>query len=222
MKIKISAATIALTAVLTALELVFVFAPIPPIAGASLAFCLVPVFVAAMMRKKGVTAFLTTVMALGMFTAAYTVRAGTLTAPVFQNPLVAIPPRLMVGVVSYLSFNGLMKIVQKRFDAPMAQCEKGGEEYKKLARKKSAAAYGVASFTAFIGTVTNTGLVCLMIWLCYIVGDMPISSAILPQFFQVTLAVNASIEVAAFTILVPPIVAALNKAGYGREGRKRR
>lgn len=50
MKVKISAATIALTAVLTALELVFVFAPIPPIAGASLAFCLVPVFVAAMMH----------------------------------------------------------------------------------------------------------------------------------------------------------------------------
>lgn len=46
---------------------------------------------------------------------------------------------------------------------------------------------------------------------------MPIDSSLLPQFFQVTLAVNATIEVAAFTILVPPIVTALNRAGYGRK-----
>lgn len=222
MKRKISAATIALTAILTAFELVFVFAPIPPVAGASLAFCLIPVFIAATTGKKGMTAFLSVLMALGMLTAAYTVRAASLTAPVFQNPLVAVPPRLMVGVTAFASYNGLMSVAEKKFDPLLAVCEKGSEEYKKLSRKKGAATYGIAAFTAFIGTVTNTGLVCLMIWLCYMVGDMYIASDILPQFFQVTLAVNASIEVAAFTILLPPVVMALSRAGYCRGGKKKR
>ena len=172
--------------------------------------------------KKGMTAFLSVLMALGMLTAAYTVRAASLTAPVFQNPLVAVPPRLMVGVTAFASYNGLMSVAEKKFDPLLAGCEKGSEEYKKLSRKKGAATYGIAAFTAFIGTVTNTGLVCLMIWLCYMVGDMYIASDILPQFFQVTLAVNASIEVAAFTILLPPVVMALSRAGYCRGGKKKR
>ena len=215
MKRKISAKTIAITAILTALEIIFVFVQTPPIAGATLAFCLVPVLVSAMTQKKGVTAFLSVLMACGMLVSAYTVGAGSLLAPVFRNPLVAIPPRLMVGVVANLSYHGLNKRVDRRFNVKLAALPPDSVEYKATNRKKQAAVYGVSGFTAFVGTLTNTALVCLMIWLCYIVGDMEIDSALLPQFFQVTLAVNASIEVAAFTILVPPIVAALHKAGYG-------
>ena len=217
MKRKISAQTVAITAVLTALEIIFIFVQVPPIAGATLAFCLVPVLVSAMTQKKGVTAFLSVLMACGMLTSAYTVGAGSLLAPVFRNPLVAIPPRLAVGLVAYLSYHGLNKLVEKRFAPKLSALAPGSSEYKSVNRKKQAAVYGVASFTAFAGTLTNTGLVCLMIWLCYMVGNMPIDSSLLPQFFQVTLAVNATIEVAAFTILVPPIVTALNRAGYGRK-----
>lgn len=215
MKRKISAKTIAITAILTALEIIFIFVQVPPIAGATLAFCLVPVLVSAMTQKKGVTAFLSVLMACGMLVSAYTVGAGSLLAPVFRNPLVAVPPRLMVGVVAYLSYHGLNKWVDRRFNPKLAALPLGSDEYKSVNRKKQAAVYGVASFTAFVGTLTNTALVCLMIWLCYIAGNMAIDSALLPQFFQVTLAVNATIEVVAFTILVPPIVTALNRAGYG-------
>lgn len=211
MKRKISAKTVAITAVLTALEIIFIFVQVPPLAGATLALCLVPVLVSAMTQKKGVTAFLSVLMACGMLVSAYTVGAGSLMAPVFRNPLVAVPPRLAVGLAAYASYHGICNLVKKKFDGKLAQA--GSEEYKSLNIKKQAALYGAASFTALLGTLTNTGLVCLMIWLCYIVGNMPIDSALLPQFFQVTLAVNACIEAVAFTILVPPVVTALHKAG---------
>lgn len=215
---RVSARTIAVVAVLFALEILFICVPVS-VAGVSLALCLVPVMVAAMTQSRSVTAILTVLMAVGLWASSF-VSASPL-APLFRNPIVALPARLAVGIVAYALYHGLSALLRRRYDSLCETVGKETEEYRKLLRKYNVAEHAVMMAATLLSTLTNTAIVCLMIWLCYIVGSFPIDSSLPAVFFQGAVAVNAVIEAAVFTVIVPPVVWAVRKAGYGVDGRKK-
>lgn len=78
------------------------------------------------------------------FTHALT-RPATILDPLFMNPLVSVLPRMFIGVVSYYVFLGISKLL-----------------------KKSPLKNAVSTFIGGIaGSLTNTGLVFLMLYLIY-------------------------------------------------------
>ena len=100
---------IALLAILLALIVVLSFIPIQ-VSAATLALTLLPVLVIAL-TQDFVTALLGgLIMGVTSLVMAYTVGAATPTAPLFQNPLVSILPRLFVPVAAYVVMHGLRAI----------------------------------------------------------------------------------------------------------------
>ena len=69
-------------------------------------------------------------LVFGLFSIYQNVTAPTLLSPIFMNPIVAIIPRVLIGIVSYYSY----KFIANKF-------------------KKPQIAYGIS---AFLGTLTNT------------------------------------------------------------------
>lgn len=65
--------------------------------------------------------------------------------PLFINPLISVLPRMFIGVVSYYVYSGLTKVIEKD----------------SLKESISSMAAGIA------GSLTNTGLVFLMLYLVY-------------------------------------------------------
>ena len=212
-----SAGKIAVLAMLLALVIIIICVPVS-ISGVSIAMCLVPILISALVQSFGITAILTAIMAVGLWASAFV--SASPVAAIFRNPLIGIVPRLAVGLVAYGVYHGLSRLAAsslKRYDEVKA----GDGDYKKARARAYAVRGGFAAAACLLGTLSNTLLVSFNIWLCYIVGDMPIDSNLPMLFFEGAVIVNAVIEAVAFTLLVPPIAAAIDKAGYGIAGRKR-
>ena len=97
---------IALLAILLALIVILSFVPLR-VSAATLALTLLPVLVIAL-TQDFVTAVLGgLLMGVTSLVMAFTVGAGTPTAPLFQNPLVSILPRIFVPVVAFGVMHGL-------------------------------------------------------------------------------------------------------------------
>ena len=88
----------------------------------------IPVIIGAILEGPVVGASVGLVF--GLFSIYQNVTAPTLLSPIFMNPIVAIVPRVLIGIVSYYSY----KAVAAKF-------------------KKTQIAYGIS---AFLGTLTNT------------------------------------------------------------------
>lgn len=213
-----SAGKIAVLAMLFALEVVFICVPVS-VSGVSLAMCIVPVLIAALVQSFGITMILTLIMALGLWASAFV--SASPFAAIFRNPLVGIFPRIAVGAVAYGIYHGLLKLAGKKLSL-LDSVKAGQPDYKVSKAKSAAMKTGFSMAACMLGTLTNTALVSLMIWLCYVVGDMKIDSNLPVAFFEGAVIVNAVIEAVAFTLIVPPIAAAVSKAGYTIKGKKRR
>ncbi|WP_019240663.1 MULTISPECIES: ECF transporter S component [Bacillus] len=101
------------------------YIPVPTAAG-NATIMHVPVIIGGIMQGWGVGAIIGLIFGVSSFLNA--------TVPLFKDPMVAIIPRLFIGVVSFLVYAGLRK-------------------------KNEFFAIGTA---AFFGTITNTGLVLVM------------------------------------------------------------
>jgi len=69
-------------------------------------------------------------LVFGLFSIYQNVTAPTLLSPIFMNPIVAIIPRVLIGIISYYSYKAFVK----KFNKPQI-------------------AFGIS---AFLGTLTNT------------------------------------------------------------------
>lgn len=103
---------IAILALLLALTVILSVIPIR-VSSATLALTLLPVLVLALTQD-----FLTgllggLVMGVTSLVMAFTVGAGSPTAPIFQNPLVSILPRLFVPVVAFSVMKGLSALAKR-------------------------------------------------------------------------------------------------------------
>lgn len=100
----------------------------------------IPVIIGAILEGPIVGA--TVGLVFGLFSIYQNVTAPTLLSPIFMNPIVAIIPRVLIGVVAYYAY----KFIKTKFNKPKV-------------------AYGIA---AALGTVTNTAGVLGLTYLLFL------------------------------------------------------
>ena len=210
---------IAILALLLALTVILSMIPLR-VSSATLALTLLPVFVLALTQDIVTGLLGGLVMGVTSLVMAFTFGAGSPTAPIFQNPLVSVLPRLLVPLAVFGVSRGIALLVRRvRARKGTDPCDgeeeaippaeesgkKAGEGIPKLARALADAAGCLA------GVLVNTGAVLGMMWAIYggrNVGDTLIS----PEFMSAMLSVNFVIEVVVFPIVTPPIAYAVRKS----------
>lgn len=187
-------------AVMLALVVVLSFLPLN-LGAAVLALTILPVLVVALTQDFFTSAAAGLLMGLTSCVMAYTVNAGTLTAPMFQNPLISVLPRVFVPLVVFGVRAGVSAAMNK------------GAKRRPLSPRaeKSCIAAGDAVASA-LGVLTNTTLVLGMIWLVY--GGRQVGNAyVSPEFVMGMVSLNFVIEIVVFPLLAPPIVYAVRRQG---------
>ena len=121
--------TIALLGLMVALTIIFCFVPIQfgPI---TLALMILPTLIVAQVCGAWTSVCMGIFMGLLNYVAWFTTKAASPIAPIFQNPLVCILPRVLIAVVSYWTRVGLEKlIIQKCMKiVPATQVVEDNEE----------------------------------------------------------------------------------------------
>ena len=105
---------IALLALMLALTIIFCFVPIQfgPI---TLALMILPTLILAQVCDFKISLFMGLMMGLINYIAWFTTKAASPIAPIFQNPLVCILPRVLIAVVAYWSRVGLEKLLIEKW-----------------------------------------------------------------------------------------------------------
>ena len=116
---------LAILALMLALTIFFCFYPIVFPGGVTLAFMIFPLLIVAQGYDIKMTAILAFMMALVNQIAWYTTKAGHVMAPIWQNPLVCMVPRIAIGIVSYYMGLGLRKL----FCTPCIVPTPAGQKY---------------------------------------------------------------------------------------------
>ena len=200
---------VALLAVMLALVVVLSFLPLN-LGAAVLALTILPVLVVALTQDLLTSAAAGLLMGLTSCLMAYTVNAGTLTAPMFQNPRISVLPRVFVPLVVFGARTGLSAAVAtvSRRHSLSARAEK--------------TCFAAADYvSAALGVVTNTALVLGMIWLVY--GGTQVGNAyVSPEFVMGMVSLNFVIEVIVFPLLSPPIAYAVRRQGCAYLAAKKR
>lgn len=121
---------IALLALMLALTIIFCFVPIQfgPI---TLALMILPTLILAQVCDFKISLFMGIMMGLINYIAWFTTKAASPIAPIFQNPLVCILPRVLIAVVAYWSRIGLEKLLLEKWLGINLKPEKVLEEYDK-------------------------------------------------------------------------------------------
>jgi len=108
--------------------------------------------------------------------------------PLFINPLISVLPRMFIGVVSYYVYSGLTKVI-----------------------KKDSIKGSIASLIAGIaGSLTNTGLVFLMLYLVYAQEVVEKVGVAFKTIFISVFTTNAIAEALVSAIVTTAIVTAYN------------
>ena len=199
----------ALLAVLLALVVVLSFTPLN-LGAAVLALTLLPVLVTALTQDIATSLAAGLIMGLASLVMAYTVNAGTLTAPMFQNPLVSVLPRVFVPLVVFGARTGLSAAVSAL-----------SRRRSLSARAEKTCLAAVDYVSAALGVVTNTALVLGMIWLVY--GGKQVGNAyVSPEFVMGMVSLNFVIEIVVFPLISPPIAYAVRRQGCAYLAAKKR
>lgn len=228
---------IAILALLLALTVILSMIPLR-VSSATLALTLLPVFVLALTQDIVTGLLGGLVMGVTSLVMAFTFGAGSPTAPIFQNPLVSVLPRLLVPLAVFGVSRGIALLVRRvrarkgtesaaESTAPAEEDEKkadipcdGEEEAIPLAEESGKkAGEGIPKLARALadaagclaGVLVNTGAVLGMMWAIYggrNVGDTLIS----PEFMSAMLSVNFVIEVVVFPLVTPPIAYAVRKS----------
>lgn len=186
---------IALLSIMLALTIVFCFVPVQ-IGPISLAVMILPVLIIAQVEDFKMTTILSFMMGCINLIAWYTTKTGLIFAPIFQNPIICIVPRTLIGIIAWLSSHGLKKLIRPTMrKGVQAVIEQGG----------------IVVSTA-LGVMTNTIFVGIFTLLFYNNSTLRTGIAIDINFILTLFGLNFAVEVIAFSLLVPPIVLALKKA----------
>lgn len=186
---------IALLSIMLALTIVFCFVPVQ-IGPISLAIMILPVLIIAQVEDFKMTTILSFMMGCINLIAWYTTKAASPIAPIFQNPIICIVPRTLVGVVAWLTSHGLKKLIKPSI-------KKGLQIILEQGSIILSTALGVMSNTVFVGIFTL---------LFYNNSTLKTGVAIDIEYILAWFGLNFAVEVIAFSLLVPPIVIALKKA----------
>lgn len=101
---------ICLVALMLAITIIFCFVPVQ-IGTITIALMILPTLVVAQVCDFKTTFAVAAFMGIINYIAWFTTKAASPVAPIFQNPLVCILPRILIGVVSYLVRYGLQRAI---------------------------------------------------------------------------------------------------------------
>ena len=187
---------IAVMALMVALTTIFSFVPVS-ITGVPIGLMILPLLVVSQIEDLKMTISLGIWLGIINLIAWYTTKAGTVLAPVFQNPVICIVPRVLIGIVAHLINKGLKKLFLKP-ELPLA-AQYGIEE-------------AIVTVSTTCGVLTNTGFVSLFTLLFFNNKTLSNGTAINVNYLLGWFGVGFLIEIIAFPILNGPIVLALRKA----------
>lgn len=229
---------ICLLALMLALTVIFCFVPVQ-FGTITLALMILPTLVVAQCCDFKTSLIMGLAMGLINYVAWFTTKAASPVAPIFQNPLVCILPRVLIAVASYLTRKGLEVAFFKyafakrhpyeysRDDgnsnevsqtddssekADFALDAKDGERRNSAINKKASdeALRGVIyALSAAVGVVTNTLFVAIFTLLFFKDTSIAQNTVVTVDFVLAWFGLNFAIEVVAFSLITPPIVLAL-------------
>lgn len=181
---------LAINALLTTVIIIFTLIPIR-IGPVSLAFLvLIPIIVSA--QAVGFKSSIYTGALFGILSFISSFLIPSPLAPMFNNPLISILPRLFVGVSGYFAYKIMLKATKKI--------------------KNEVFRLGISScVSAIISVLVNTGLVLSMMWALFNGKDIA-GTAIDAKFMSALLSTNFIIEVICCALLAPSINYALVKS----------
>lgn len=194
---------IAITAVFIALLAVFSFTPLgmlPIIPGViDTAFLLIMIVTLAA-QLEGLFVGVVCSTTFGIFSLIRSFMSATVTAPFFQNPLISVVPRIIMGITAYYSF-ALMK---------KATANSG----KNFVKNQLPSLVG-----AVVAVVTNTALVLGFMALGYGASTITVggeAQTVLQFVTGSVLLINFPVEIAANVILTPILYTVISK--YAKRG----
>lgn len=228
---------ITLLALMLALTILFCFVPVQ-IGTITLALMILPTIILALVSDFKTTLFMGTMMGVVNLIAWYTSKAGSPVAPIFQNPVVCIVPRIMVGVCVYWVRSGLEKLIftnriQRKYKdeyvretsetqvvLPLAnddECDdvipcKSCQKTKKRTRTDIALRQLVYTLSTATGVVANTLFVAIFTIIFFNNTSIAQNTVVTVEYVLAWFGLNFAIEVVAFSLIAPPIVLALKSA----------
>lgn len=228
---------ITLLALMLALTILFCFVPVQ-IGAITLALMILPTIILALVSDFKTTLFMGSMMGVVNLIAWYTTKAGSPIAPIFQNPIVCILPRIMVGVSAYLVRIWLEKIVfkskiKRQFNYEYTRENTSQNDYKnnenhsdfvasasaqKTTNSKKRKASDIAInelvyvISTAMGVVANTLFVALFTLLFFNGTSIAQNTVVNVEYVLAWFGLNFAIEVVAFSLLTPPIVLALKSS----------
>lgn len=101
---------ITLLALMLALTIIFCFVPVQ-FGTITLALMILPTIILSQVASFKTSLAMGVIMGVVNYTAWFTTKAASPVAPIFQNPIVCIVPRILIAVVCYFTRYGLQKIV---------------------------------------------------------------------------------------------------------------
>lgn len=101
---------ITLLALILALTIIFCFVPVQ-FGTITLALMILPTIILSQVASFKTSLAMGVIMGVVNYIAWFTTKAASPVAPIFQNPIVCIVPRILIAVVCYFTRYGLQKIV---------------------------------------------------------------------------------------------------------------
>ena len=199
---------LAILALMLALTIFFCFQPIPIPGGVTLAFMILPLLIIAQGYDFKMTITLAVLMATINQIAWYTTKAASPMAAIWQNPIVCMIPRILIGVASYFMGYGLRKALLH----PQYKVNSEGARKMLNGAKIYALDSIISGVSTAVGVVVNTFFCGLFTVLLYNGKMLTNGTMISIEYILTWFGINFLIEVISFTLIVPPIILALRKA----------
>ena len=199
---------LAVLALMLALTIFFCFQPIPIPGGVTLAFMILPLLIVAQGYDFKMTIILAVLMATINQIAWYSTKAASPMAPIWQNPIVCMIPRILIGVASYFMGYGL----RKAFLHPKYKIGEDGTRHLINGAQIYAKDSLISGVSTAVGVVVNTFFCGFFTVLLYNGKLLTNGTKISIEYILTWFGINFLIEVIAFTLIVPPIILALRKA----------
>ncbi|MDE7215808.1 MAG: hypothetical protein K2O08_03270 [Clostridia bacterium] len=199
---------LAIMALMLALTIFFCFQPIPIPGGVTLAFMILPLLIVAQGYDFKMTISLAVLMATINQIAWYSTKAASPMAAIWQNPLVCMVPRILIGVASYFMGYGL----RKAFLHPKYKIDANGTRNLVNTAQIYAKDSAISAASTAVGVVVNTFFCGFFAVLLYNGKILTNGTKISIEYILTWFGINFLIEIISFTVIVPPIILALRKA----------
>lgn len=232
---------ITLLSLMLALTILFCFVPVQ-IGTITLALMILPTIILAQTADFKTSLTMGILMGIVNYIAWFTTKAASPVAPIFQNPIVCIVPRVLIAVVCYFTRYGLQKTAlllrmkracnyeymrqtayESTLDSSLENASnksaksqnnaaKNHDSDKKKERRKILTNQFIYAFSAALGVVTNTLFVAIFTLLFFNGTSIAQNTVVTVEYVLAWFGVNFAVEVVSFSLITPPIVLALKAA----------